>query len=135
MRLVIDIPDDQVAEFARLLARHLADIGQVPSGGPDRPRPPAGQVAGTGHPPNIRPAPAERSDGPPTDGRTLLGWADRHGLRSQVLRFGRARKYPSKVLEWDPEQVADCYHELSSKPPKGSQGWSGMAGSGRAAPK
>jgi hypothetical protein len=115
----IDIPEDQVAGLVHLIARHLAESVHpaAPPGDPIRPDRPA-------HPP----------DGPPTDGRTLLGWADRHDLRSAVLKLGRSRRYPSKVLEWTEDQVADVYHELAAKPPKGSQAW-GVARSGHVIPK
>jgi hypothetical protein len=111
MKITVDIPDDQVAEFARLVAEQL--IRHRPGAHP----------AESGHPP---PGPGPDPDPDrPTDGRTLLGWADRHDVRNEVLRLGRARKYPSKVVTWDEEQVADVYQVLRSKPPKGSQHWGG----------
>ena len=113
MRLVIEIPDDDVAEFARLIAAHLAVLIQPPAQPPRSDRP------------------DRAPGGPPTDGRTLLGWADRQGLRAAVLKLGRSRRYPSKVLTWTAEQVADVVHELTSKPPKGSQDWGGAAGLGK----
>lgn len=129
MRLVIDIPDDQVAEFARLVAAHLATLGQVPPRGPDRP--PA-RVAESGHPPDDR-RPTTAADRP-LDGRSLLGWASKRGQKDQLLALGKARKFPGKVIDWSDGQVKEAWSELSLKPPKGSQHW-GAAGSGHPAPK
>lgn len=107
MRITISIddPTPEVTEW-------LKSLPGIPARR-DFDRPPA-------RPPDPGPDPDR-----PTDGRTLLGWADRHGLRSDVLRLGRSRRYPGKVVDWSHDQVADVYQVLNSKPPKGSQTWGG----------
>ena len=48
---------------------------------------------------------------PPTDGRQLLGWAAKQDpdAKGLVISFGKKRGYPSKIVDWDDEQVKAAY--------------------------
>jgi hypothetical protein len=72
----------------------------------------------------------------PSTGHELLGWlyrrdgGERGTWHDRAARLAAARGYPSRVLDWDRDQVADVWHELLQKPAKGSVSWGGqVAGS------
>ena len=48
---------------------------------------------------------------PPTDGRQLLGWAAKQvpDAKGRVISVGKKRGYPSRILDWTPQQVAAAY--------------------------
>ncbi len=48
---------------------------------------------------------------PPTDGRQLLGWAAKQvpDAKGRVIALGKKRGYPSRILDWTPQQVAAAY--------------------------
>ena len=48
---------------------------------------------------------------PPTDGRQLLGWAAKQvpDAKGRVISVGKKRGYPSRTLDWTPQQVAAAY--------------------------
>lgn len=50
---------------------------------------------------------------PPTDGRQLLGWAARQvpDAKGRVIALGKKRGYPSRILDWTPQQVAAAYRK------------------------
>ena len=47
----------------------------------------------------------------PTDGRQLLGWAAKQvpDAKGRVIAVGKKRGYPSRILDWTPQQVAVAY--------------------------
>jgi hypothetical protein len=53
----------------------------------------------------------EEGEDPPTDGRQLLGWAAKQvpGAKGRVIALGKKRGYPSRILDWTPQQVAAAY--------------------------
>jgi hypothetical protein len=48
---------------------------------------------------------------PPIDGRQLLGWAAKQvpDAKGRVIALGKKRGYPSRILDWTPQQVAAAY--------------------------
>jgi hypothetical protein len=48
---------------------------------------------------------------PPTDGRQLLGWAAKQvpDAEGRVIAVGKKRGYPSRILDWTPQQVTAAY--------------------------
>jgi hypothetical protein len=48
---------------------------------------------------------------PPADGRQLLGWAAKQDpdAKGLVISFGKKKGYPSKIVDWDDEQVRAAY--------------------------
>ena len=48
---------------------------------------------------------------PPTDGRQLLGWAAKQvpDAKGRVIGIGKKRGFPSRILDWTPQQVAAAY--------------------------
>lgn len=124
LTLTVDIDEADLADFVRLVASHLAECGQVPSRGKNPPPAPG----------RNRPPDPDR----PIDGRTLLGWASKRGLKSAVVAYGVEHGHPSKVVSWTEKQAGDAYDapvELARhdahKPAKGSQDWGQVARSGR----
>jgi hypothetical protein len=57
-------------------------------------------------------------DDPPTDGRQLLGWAAKQvpDAKGMVIGYGKKRGYPSRILDWTPQQVAAAYRAARSGP-------------------
>ena len=55
---------------------------------------------------------------PPTDGRQLLGWAAKQvpDAKGMVIGHGKKRGYPSRILDWTPQQVAAAYRAARSGP-------------------
>jgi hypothetical protein len=53
----------------------------------------------------------EDQEDPPTDGRQLLGWAAKQvpDAKGRVIALGKKRGYPSRILDWTPQQVAAAY--------------------------
>jgi hypothetical protein len=54
---------------------------------------------------------ADEEEDPPTDGRQLLGWAAKQmpDAKGRVIALGKKRGYPSRILDWTPQQVAAAY--------------------------
>ncbi len=54
---------------------------------------------------------ADEEEDPPTDGRQLLGWAAKQvpDAKGRVIAVGKKRGYPSRILDWTPQQVAAAY--------------------------
>ena len=73
--------------------------GGIGSGRTDPLPPPA-----THHPP--------LEEDPPADGRQLLGWAAKQlpDAKGRVIGYGKKRGFPSRILDWTPQQVAMAYH-------------------------
>jgi hypothetical protein len=48
---------------------------------------------------------------PPIDGRQLLGWAAKQvpDAKGRVIAVGKRRGFPSRILDWTPQQVAAAY--------------------------
>jgi hypothetical protein len=48
---------------------------------------------------------------PPIDGRQLLGWAAKQvpDAKGLVISFGKRKGYPTKIVDWDDEQVRTAY--------------------------
>ena len=48
---------------------------------------------------------------PSTNGRQLLGWAAKQVLdaKGRVISVGKKRGYPSRILDWTPQQVTAAY--------------------------
>jgi hypothetical protein len=59
-----------------------------------------------------------REEDPPTDGRQLLGWAAKQvpDAKGMVIGYGKKRGYPSRILDWTPQQVAAAYRFARSGP-------------------
>ena len=53
----------------------------------------------------------EEEEDPPTDGRQLLGWAAKQvpDAKGRVIAVGKKRGYPSRILDWTPQQVTAAY--------------------------
>jgi hypothetical protein len=53
----------------------------------------------------------DQEEDPPTDGRQLLGWAAKQvpDAKARVISVGKKRGYPSRILDWTPQQVAAAY--------------------------
>ena len=53
----------------------------------------------------------DEEEDPPTDGRQLLGWAAKQvpDAKGRVISVGKKRGYPSRILDWTPQQVAAAY--------------------------
>ena len=53
----------------------------------------------------------DEEEDPPTDGRQLLGWAAKQvpDAKGRVISVGKKRGYPSRILDWTPQQVATAY--------------------------
>ena len=53
----------------------------------------------------------DEEEDPPTDGRQLLGWAAKQvpDAKGRVIAVGKKRGYPSRILDWTPQQVAAAY--------------------------
>jgi hypothetical protein len=53
----------------------------------------------------------DQEEDPPTDGRQLLGWAAKQvpDAKGRVIALGKKRGYPSRILDWTPQQVAAAY--------------------------
>jgi hypothetical protein len=74
----------------------------------------AGIVAGNNsRPPARQPARQEPRDDTPRDGRQLIAWARRReesgecpGLFRRLTAYGKAVGFPSRVVEWTPDDVA-----------------------------
>jgi hypothetical protein len=55
---------------------------------------------------------------PPTDGRQLLGWAAKQvpDAKGKVIGYGKKRGYPSRILDWTPQQVDAAYRFARARP-------------------
>lgn len=53
----------------------------------------------------------DEEEDPPTDGRQLLGWASKQvpDAKGRVIGIGKKRGYPSRILDWTPQQVTAAY--------------------------
>jgi hypothetical protein len=53
----------------------------------------------------------DEEEDPPTDGRQLLGWAAKQvpDAKGLVISFGKRKGYPTKIVDWDDEQVRTAY--------------------------
>jgi hypothetical protein len=125
MQLTIEIHDGWLGrpEDLRKILTTLAGLECPPTGG----RPAAAETPGPEFPPRGRngryPGSDDRSQAqdeddqadeeehPPTDGRQLLGWAAKQvpDAKGQVISVGKKRGYPSRILDWTPQQVAAAY--------------------------
>jgi hypothetical protein len=54
---------------------------------------------------------------PPTDGRQLLGWAAKQvpDAKGRVIAVGKKRGYPSRILDWTPQQVTAAYRSARAR--------------------
>lgn len=61
---------------------------------------------------------ADEDEDPPTDGRQLLGWAAKQvpDAKARVIAIGRRRGFPSRILDWTPQQVATAYRSARRVP-------------------
>lgn len=61
----------------------------------------------------------DEEEDPPTDGRQLLGWAAKQvpDAKGRVISVGKKRGYPSRVLDWTPQQVAAAYRTVRALAP------------------
>jgi hypothetical protein len=76
----------------------------------DRPRGRNGRYPGNDDRSQASHDEAEEED-PPTDGRQLLGWAAKQvpDAKGRVIAVGKKRGYPSRILDWTPQQVTAAY--------------------------
>ena len=53
----------------------------------------------------------DQEEDPPTDGRQLLGWAAKQvpDAKGRVIGIGKKRGFPSRILDWTPQQVTAAY--------------------------
>jgi hypothetical protein len=53
----------------------------------------------------------DQEEDPPTDGRQLLGWAAKQvpDAKGRVIAVGKKRGFPSRILDWTPQQVTAAY--------------------------
>jgi hypothetical protein len=130
MRLTIEIHDAWLSrpEDLRKILTTLAGLECPPAGaGPrsahdprenleepfdpeDRPRGRNGRYPGDDDRNQASHDDGEEED-PPTDGRQLLGWAAKQvpDAKGRVISVGKKRGYPSRILDWTPQQVAAAY--------------------------
>jgi hypothetical protein len=112
--ITVEVPDGEILDYLRRLREDPI---------PPAPEPPAEPRAS-----RTVPAPDDR----PFDGRTLLGWANKRALMHAVFEYRDRHALPEKVIDWDPDQVADCYAALmplaaqdTARPRRGSSAWGG----------
>ena len=57
------------------------------------------------------PTDAPTDEDAPTDGRQLLGWSSKQipDAKGLILSYGRKNGLPSKIVSWNPQQVAAAY--------------------------
>jgi hypothetical protein len=62
----------------------------------------------------------EDQEDPPTDGRQLLGWAAKQvpDAKGRVIALGKKRGYPSRILDWTPQQVTAAYRAARALAPR-----------------
>jgi hypothetical protein len=129
MQITITVHDDWLArpeDLRRALAL-LAGLEDPPTGtGPaDRAHVPREEAPDPGGRPRGRngryPGDDDRSqasrdeegedEDPPTDGRQLLGWAAKQvpDAKGRVIALGKKRGFPSRILDWTPQQVQAAY--------------------------
>jgi hypothetical protein len=131
MRLTIEIHDAWLSrpEDLRRVMTLLAGLedpptatgpagpGAEPEESPDpgrRPRGRNGRYSGdddrsqASHDDDIDP---EGDEDPPTNGRQLLGWAanQRPDAKGKIIGYGKKRGFPSRIVDWRPDQVAAAY--------------------------
>jgi hypothetical protein len=54
---------------------------------------------------------------PPTNGRQLLGWCAKQvpDAKGRVIALGKKRGFPSRILDWTPQQVAAAYRAARAR--------------------
>jgi hypothetical protein len=54
----------------------------------------------------------------PSNGRQLLGWAAKQDpdAKGLVISFGKRKGYPTKIVDWDDEQVRAAYRYANGQP-------------------
>ena len=59
-----------------------------------------------------------QEEDPPTDGRQLLGWCAKQvpDAKGAVIGYGKKRGFPSRVVDWRPDQVEAAYRFARSRP-------------------
>ena len=124
MRLTIEIHDAWLGrpEDLRKILTTLAGLECPPTNGghqvvpaepsdpEDRPRGRNGRFSGDDDRSQASDEEGEEED-PPTDGRQLLGWAAKQvpDAKGRVIGIGKKRGYPSRILDWTPQQVTAAY--------------------------
>jgi hypothetical protein len=60
----------------------------------------------------------DQEEDPPTSGRQLLGWAAKQvpDAKGRVIALGKKRGFPSRILDWTPQQVDTAYRFARSRP-------------------
>lgn len=55
---------------------------------------------------------------PPTNGRQLLGWAANQvpDAKGKIIGYGKKRGFPSRIVDWRPDQVEAAYRFARSGP-------------------
>jgi hypothetical protein len=53
----------------------------------------------------------DEEDNPPTDGRTLLGWARNQDTDAKgwLIKLGKKLRFPNRILDWNAHQVDKAY--------------------------
>jgi hypothetical protein len=135
MQLTIEIHDAWLArpEDLRKILTTLAGLEDPPTGtGPadrthdpreepeDRPRGRNGRYPGDDDRSQASHDDEEEGDAedPPTDGRQLLGWCAKQvpDAKGMVIGYGKKRGFPSRVVDWKPDQVDAAYRFARSRP-------------------
>ena len=138
MKITIEIHDDWLGrpEDLRKILATIAGLEDPPTGtGPaDRPHGPHEEPSGPEGPLRGRngryPGDDDRSqasqdddideedeEDPPKDGRQLLGWCAKEvpDAKGKVIGYGKKRGFPSRVVDWRPDQVEAAYRFARSR--------------------
>lgn len=59
----------------------------------------------------------EEEEDPPANGRQLLGWCAKQvpDAKGMVIGYGKKRGFPSRVVDWRPDQVDAAYRFARSR--------------------
>jgi hypothetical protein len=143
LEIELDVPDTVFSDFAllqvhvlegydhieRFVAERLEKLrpeaparAESPPARPARQEPPAAPERPTAHR-NDGGVYQGRPSGPPRSGKELLGWARRHGRDAELISLGRAWRLPPRVLDWEPQDVADVHATMTATdPPRNGNG-------------
>jgi hypothetical protein len=104
---------DGVPKFARVGLKSSAEIDSQPANSPAQPAPAPSAAPAA-------PAPAARANDDstaPRTGRALFAWTKEHdkrfeyGLLKYVSEWAKRQEFPSRMVDWDSEQVSQAHSE------------------------
>jgi hypothetical protein len=107
---------DGVPKFARDDLKRPAEVDPQPADAP-APAVPAPAAAAVAPAPSARTVGVEEGTASPRTGRALFAWTKEHdkrfeyGLLKYVSDWAKQREFPSRMVDWDSEQVAQAHAE------------------------